>query len=215
MDEFKQLQLQQLLLSLGKLVALNKQMFVVPSIINKQILSFEKHFKPYNPRKPGYNRYGLSMTSHDGGFSGIPDLDSLKEYNKENNTTWYERDFQKWTPFFKNCKELRELMLPFHQNIWRSHIIRLNKGGFFPFHRDSIALIPNSFRLIISLSSLDDFVLLIENERIFLEPGKLYFMNTQLVHSLFSYQDKSDLVVFNIELCENSIRTLINNLACK
>ena len=42
----------------------------------------------YNPRKDGYNRYGLSVTSADGGFSGIPDLDSLREYNKINGTTF-------------------------------------------------------------------------------------------------------------------------------
>ena len=38
----------------------------------------------YNPRKP-IARYGLSLTSLDGGLSGIPDLDSLHEYNQENN----------------------------------------------------------------------------------------------------------------------------------
>ena len=39
----------------------------------------------YNPRKP-IARYGLSLTSLDGGLSGIPDLDSLHEYNQENKT---------------------------------------------------------------------------------------------------------------------------------
>ena len=39
----------------------------------------------YNPRKD-INRYGLSITSLDGGLSGRIDLDSLYEYNKEHNT---------------------------------------------------------------------------------------------------------------------------------
>ena len=33
----------------------------------------------YNPRKD-VNRWGLSITSLDGGLSGVPDLDSLYEY---------------------------------------------------------------------------------------------------------------------------------------
>ena len=46
----------------------------------------------YNPRKD-IKRYGLSITSLDGGTSGVPDLDSLKDYNRENNTQLTECDF--------------------------------------------------------------------------------------------------------------------------
>ena len=42
----------------------------------------------YNPRKD-INRYGLSVTSLDGKLTGI-DLDSISEYNKENNTSYNE-----------------------------------------------------------------------------------------------------------------------------
>ena len=41
----------------------------------------------YNPRKE-IDRWGLSITSLDGGLSGTPDLDSLPNYNKENNTQY-------------------------------------------------------------------------------------------------------------------------------
>ena len=212
MDTFKQIQLNQLLLSLGNLIALNKQRQVRVSVVKKHIFSFEQHFKPYNPRKSGHNRFGLSITSQDGGFSGVPDLDSLSEYNKEKNTNLDENDFKEWTPFFETCKELKEMMTPFHKHIWRSHILRLNRGGFFPFHRDSVTLVPQSFRLLISFAYPDNFVCLLENKRIFFNPGQLYFMNTQLMHSLFSYEDKSDFAVFNIELCEESVKAVINNL---
>ena len=49
-------------------------------------------FVKYNPRKP-IDRWGLSLTSLDGGMTGIPDLDSLFEYNKEHNTSYVEKDF--------------------------------------------------------------------------------------------------------------------------
>ena len=38
---------------------------------------FDDKWVQYNPRK-NIPRYGLSITSLDGGFSGVPDLDSLK-----------------------------------------------------------------------------------------------------------------------------------------
>ena len=215
--DFNQFQLLQYLLSLGNLVSLSKHMKLNVPAIKKQILSFEKHFKPYNLLKTGYNRYGLSITSHDGGFSGIPNLTALREYNKSNNTNWSDKDFKEWTPFFKSCKELRELMRPFHQHIWRSHILRLNKGGFLPYHRDSITLNPVefSFRLIISLQDSESFVFLIEKEKILLKPGRLYYINVRLPHSVFSYKDNRDFIIFNIELCKNSVQAIVDNLVYK
>ena len=53
--------------------------------LKEQLQDFDADWKQYNPRKPN-NRQGLSITSLDGGLSGVPDLDSLFEYNKQNNT---------------------------------------------------------------------------------------------------------------------------------
>ena len=57
----------------------------------KEMEPFKDEWKPYNVRKPN-NRWGLSITSLDGGLSGIPDLDSLYEYNKKNGTTIANQD---------------------------------------------------------------------------------------------------------------------------
>ena len=210
MEILQNVQLNQVLLSLGKVVAL--KIFMDSDLINKHIASFDSDFKLYNPRKTGYNRYGLSITSLEGGFSGIPDLDSLMEYNKEQGTQYSERDFRKWTPFFKSCKELQKAMAPFHKSMGRSRVVRLNRGGFFPFHRDCVSLTPGCFRLLISLTPSDHFVFLLENERVFFQPGRLYFIDTQLIHSLFSFEERSDFVVFNIDLCEDSVKAVIKNL---
>lgn len=211
MDTLKRIRCQQGLLGLGKVASLRQYVDVL--ILNKKIRDFEKHFVYYNPRKKGFNRYGLSLTSKDGGFSGIPDLDSLFEYNQENNTSFKESDFREWTPFFKSCRELREVMTPFHKYIGRSHVLRLNRGGFFPFHRDSFSINSQTFRLIISLCQDENqYVFLLDKEKIFFNLGRLYFFNTQLAHCVFSFEDKSDFVVFNIDLCEESVSALVNNL---
>ena len=47
--------------------------------IKQELEPFENDWVRYNPKKPN-NRWGLSVTSLDGGLSGIPDLTSLKDW---------------------------------------------------------------------------------------------------------------------------------------
>ena len=70
------------------LTAYGDQIELKPTIDSKKFVRWtEDNFKyvRYNPRHD-VNRWGLSITSLDGGLSGIPDLDSLHQYNIENNT---------------------------------------------------------------------------------------------------------------------------------
>lgn len=66
-------------------------------------------WKPYNPRRPN-NRFGLSATSIDGQYSGVPDLDSLHEYNLLNNTNLGEKDFKIRTDIVNQVPELQNLL---------------------------------------------------------------------------------------------------------
>ena len=167
MDSFKQIHLQQTLTSLGNVVALNRYVGNLGSM-NKSLQSFEENFKRYNPRKKGNPRYGLSITSLHGDFSNDVDMDSLHEYNKENGTKFDEGDFRKWTPFYKDCKNLQKVMEPFHEYMGRSHVLRLDSGGFFPPHRDSFTLTPGSFRLFISLCGyFEKYCFLLDDKKMF------------------------------------------------
>lgn len=197
--------------SLGALFPLNVKYCYDVEKIRKDIFNYKKHFKPYNPRKKGYNRYGLSMTSKDGGFSGIPDLDSLYEYNQLHGTQFKETDFRKWTPFFKSNEFLKEAMEPFHSYMGRSHILKLDKAGFFPPHRDFPI---SSFRLFISFcEDKEDYVFLLDEKQIFFQPGRVYFINTLLTHSVFSFKDNCLFSVFNIDLCEEAVKAVLQNLS--
>ncbi len=214
MDRLEQIRLNQMLLSLGSLAPLNRGLKDLP-LAKKRIQEFEGHFKPYNPRKPGFGRFGLSLTSLDGGFSGVPDLDSLKEYNHKHGTGYAEGDFRRPTAFFKACPDLRDLMAPFQKSMGRSHILRLNKGGFFPPHRDSAAEAPKTFRLLASAADPDQFAFLLDGKKILFVPGQLYFFNARLAHSVFSFDDKTDLFVFNIDLSPAAVEAALSSLAAQ
>ena len=53
-------------------------LYMNPQEVMKDLEDFSEEWKPYNPRKK-IAREGLSVTSLDGGLSGIPDLDSIRE----------------------------------------------------------------------------------------------------------------------------------------
>ena len=52
--------------------------------VKEELKLFDNDWKKYNPNKLN-NRWGLSITSIDGGLSGIPDLTSLRDYEIQNN----------------------------------------------------------------------------------------------------------------------------------
>jgi uncharacterized protein YjhX (UPF0386 family) len=183
--------------------------------LKEELSEFEKDWKIYNPRKKN-NRHGLSITSLDGGLSGIPDLDSLFEYNKINNTNINEADIDKRTLVARKVKTI-EPLLDIFDTVGRSHFIKLNQGGFFPPHRDGKILNVTCFRILVMCYNCNpgQFVFLYEDKKVYLEPGRPYFINTRKEHSVFSYVDNSVQCVLNIPLTSENYISVIKNLQSK
>ena len=149
-------------------------------------------YSQYNPRKD-ISRYGLSITSLDGKLGGV-DLDSIKEYNKENNTNYDELSFKEFTDVYFASKEIQKVCHPFLGHIGRSHILHLDEGGFFPPHRDLPVYVEqqNSLRILVPMY---------EDKPLHFEHGRAYFLNTNKAHNLFAFKD-SYMIVLNIETNE-------------
>jgi len=167
----------------------------------------------YNPRKD-VARYGLSITSHDGGVTGIPDLDSLPEYNKENDTQLHETDFNVPTPVFE-YPDLKNILNPIKDYICRSHVLRIDPGGFFPPHRDYRRDVFNTFRLLIPLQNNNPprSTFIIEDKIQHWEEGFMYFVDTAKIHYLFNSSfDPSYLIVINAILNDITVEYITTNL---
>ena len=168
----------------------------------------------YNPRKD-INRWGLSITSLDGGITGVPDLDSLYEYNKENNTVYNEKDFNVPTPVLN--KQIEDVLAPWKDNYYRTHFLKFGPGGFFPPHRDwnYSSGRPDSFRLIMPLRNVNPpyFNFVLEDKTLHWEVGRLYFMDTLKMHYLFnsSFNDSYWLVV-NVDLNPDTINATLGRM---
>jgi len=168
----------------------------------------------YNPRKD-VNRWGLSVTSLDGGLSGVPDLDSLLEYNKENGTSYTEKDFDKPTAVLND--QISSLLAPWNGHYYRTHFLKFGPGGFFPPHRDwnGPHENPDSFRLILPLQNVNPpyFNFVMEDRLLHWDIGRMYFLDTQKMHYLFNagFKDSYWLVV-NVALNETTVRATLERL---
>ena len=180
------------------------------------LISHANNFKwvKYNPRKD-VNRWGLSVTSLDGGITGVPDLDSLYEYNKENNTSHSEKEFNVPTPVLN--EQIKNVLEPWQGEYYRTHFLKFGPGGFFPPHRDwnYTTGVADSFRLIMPLRNVNppSFNFVLEDKTLHWDIGRLYFVDTLKMHYLFnsSFTDSYWLIV-NVDLDVKTIEATLERL---
>ena len=170
-----------------------------------ELNTYQHELVKYNPKK-NIERYGLSITSLDGNITGVPDLDSLSEYNKLNNTNYTELDFNTPTKIYHETS-IKNIIKPFISWIGRSHAIYLMPGSFFPPHVDTDGFSIDTFRILIPLknSNYPKCAFLLGDKLLQFEYGFMYVINTAIEHSIFA-MEKNTNVVFNIALCYDSVK---------
>jgi len=180
--------------------------------IMEELKPYNNDWKPYNVRKPN-NRWGLSITSLDGGLSGIPDLDSLYEYNKDNDVEITNQDIKTYTSVYETMPTLQKVIEPWKPWLGRCHFLKLNAGGYFPEHYDINKLDYNydDTRLIgfVNNSSKYTMKFLYEDKLMEVKNGSLYWFNASKRHSVFSMQDDCIMIVFCLKFDENLFETII------
>ena len=181
-----------------------------PKKVMNELKLYDSDWVAYNPRK-NILRKGLSITSLDGGLSGIPDLDSIREYNIKHNLDLDETDFNKKTELWPL---VQDALTPFENYLGRTHFIRMDRTGCFPPHRDDYSIDVNSFRLFIAIDGCNppDNYFIIEEKICNFIPGKVYFINTCKEHTVFTTGSQSTFVVANITISDESVNTVLNNL---
>jgi len=173
--------------------------------IMEELSQFSSNWKPYNLKKPN-NRWGLSITSLDGELSGIPDLDSLYEYNKRNNTDIKNNDIKTYTTVYDKMPTLQTHIEPWKPWLGRCHFLKLNAGGYFPEHYD-INKLDYSYddtRLIAFVNNTNKYTMkfLYEDKLMEVNNGSLYWFNASKRHSVFSMEDDCIMIVFCLKFDE-------------
>ena len=157
----------------------------------------------YNPRKKN-DRFGCSITSLDGGDSGTPDLDSVSEYNRINKVSLNESNFNvptvHATPFNYFLNNFK---------VGRSHYLKLNHGGHFPWHRDMDS---DTFRIIYTIQNCDkESLVWLQDDRVLpLDSGRWYYINTKVQHAVVSFSE-CIFAVFNVLDTRENVKKLKSN----
>lgn len=168
----------------------------------------------YNPSK-NINRWGLSITSLDGGLSGRPDLDSF--YAEDPASMPTEMDINVPTPVYEH-PEIKKLCEYWQPHIGRSHFLKIPPGGFFPPHRDFKSTELHSFRIIVPMRNMDypKFTFMLEDKVLPWKHGSAYFMNTAKQHHLFNAgSEDAYMIVLNVATNHKTVMTVIEHMRAK
>ena len=163
----------------------------------REIEPFKDYWKRYNPNRPN-NRWGLSITSLDGGLSGVPDLTSLKHHEEETGIRLTNHDITTPTLVWEESEEVQRVLEPWKKWVTRCHFLRMDRGGFFPDHFDINKLDPtyDEIRLTAFVDVNEyDFKWIYDDKVIKKNSGSVWYFNANKRHSVFSTKDGMIIMV--------------------
>jgi hypothetical protein len=185
-----------------------------PSVVEQQLTQFEDSWCPYNAKKDTVNnRWGLPVTSHTGDVFDNYHLNSFGYMQEYHNIEMHEKNFTTPTAVYDAIPDIKKLVDTFAPDIGRVHILRVDKGGFFPPHRDFIGTSPEYFRLltVFGRCSPENYAQIVDGQLIYPESGWTYFVNTQLDHSVFSFSDNLYCLVLTVKLNQRTFDLIMKN----
>ena len=100
-------------------------------------------------------------------------------------------------------------------SLGRSHYIKFESGGHFPFHRDGNFRLPATSLRVFSLAqgrNKSDFVWLQEDRILPLKERKWYAINTFKEHAVFSFSSETIITVLNIPFTEANLNVILDHM---
>ena len=185
-----------------------------PKKILQELDLFKNDWKRYNSHKPNNNRWGLSVTSLDGDLSGIPDLNSLHDYNELTGKTLSDSDITTPTAVWHECEEVQRILDPIKPWVLRTHFLRMDQGSFFPDHVDMqrMNFDNHTIRLTAFVNVNEyNFKWIYDDRLIKCNNGSVWFFNSHKRHCVFSTSDGMMIMVIVLKFDTELFRVLIKN----
>lgn len=185
-----------------------------PLLVEEQLRQFDDNWCPYNAKKDiSNNRWGLPVTSRSGDVMDNMHLNSFGYMQEYHNEKFSESDFTTPTQVYHAIPEIKKLVDTFSPDIGRVHLLRVDRGGFFPPHRDFATIAPEYFRLltVFGRCSPENYAQIVDGRLVYPESGWTYFVNTQLDHSVFSFSDNLYCLILTVKLNERTTNLILNN----
>lgn len=157
----------------------------------EEIQSYDQWFQPWGAKHSHIPRYGLALVNQTGQLiDNDPINGSLHEWNKNfPRDPLIETDCTKMTEVM-NLESLRSLRVL--DNHWcRSNILKWHSGAHFKPHIDTV--LPSPWLRFWATTDIKNFDIRYDdgtgNLKVFedIEPGRLYLIDTHIVHDAVSY----------------------------
>lgn len=200
------------LLGMGNYV--KTKWYINHGLVEQQLEQFKENWCPYNVKKDTINnRWGLPVTSHSGDVMDNYHLNSFGYMQEYHSVEMKEENFTTPTIVYESIPEIKKLVDVFYPDIGRVHVLRIDKGGFFPPHRDFAGNSPEYFRLltVFGRCSPENYAQIVDGKLIYPEPGWTYFVNTQLDHSVFSFSDNLYCLILTVKLNQRTAGLILKN----
>jgi hypothetical protein len=191
----------------------------IPLNIKINCYQLLEELKPYDGQWPEYlprtdrhnNRKGLVLTSLPG--KTWQDSPSLAEAGVEANRRVSECEFNSPTDVYHSCKSLKPIFERFPE-LARCFFVNCGIGGYFMPHRDHPAMPRETFRLVVFVKNCAPYQYdwLMDHEKLIIEEGRLYYVNTRRTHRTISWVQDSIHLIMNIPMNAKNVQRVISSL---
>lgn len=198
------------LLNIGPFEPLN--MYIDIGKYNQEISQFNNDWVDYLPRtdRPN-NRKALTLTNLPG--KTHKDVPSLAEASYSAGRRLSELEFNEPTDVYRACTSLHPFLDQW-QPLGRTFIVQSNTGGYFVPHRDHPSMPRDVFRLVVFLNNVSplQYDWWMDDRKMNIEPGRVYYVNTRMTHRTISWVDNSQHLILNIPFTTENVARVIGNL---
>ena len=96
----------------------------------------------------------------------------------------------------------------------RTFLVKSNIGGYFVPHRDHPSMPRDVFRLIVFLNNCAplDYDWLMDDKKLQIEQGRVYYVNTRLTHRTVSWVNDSIHLILNVPFNSENVSKVVSNL---
>jgi hypothetical protein len=179
----------------------------------QEIKQFDSDWVNYLPRtdRPN-NRKAMTLMSLPG--KTHKENTSLAEASYAAGRQLSELEFNTPTDVYKSCTSLSSVLDQW-QPLGRSMIVRCDTGGYFVPHRDATSMPRDCFRLVAFLNNCGplQYDWLMDDRKMYIQPGQLYYVNTRLTHRTISWVDNSHHLILNVPFTTANVGRVIASLA--
>lgn len=177
-----------------------------------EIKQFDADWVDYLPRTDrSNNRKALTLTNLPG--KTHKDVPSLAQACVEAGRKVSELEFNQPTDVYRACTSLHPFLNQW-QPLGRTFIVQSNIGGYFVPHRDHPSMPRECFRLIVFLNNVGplQYDWLMDDRKVYIQPGQVYYVNTRLTHRTISWVDNSQHLILNVPFTSENVSKVISSL---